>query len=154
MKKLVALAMAVMLSVVFLAGCGANEAADSTENAPMQYTTAADVKEALDSGKDNYVVLDVRQDADFQKDGIAGAYGADMHEANKEGDLADGEAKMKAALKEATGSETSNGEEIVLVCYSGKSYAQAGTNALDAIGVDVKNVYTLEGGMEEWAKVQ
>ena len=34
--------------------------------------------------------------------------------------------------------------------YSGKSYAQAGTNVLSVIGANMDNVFTLEGGMKAW----
>ena len=38
----------------------------------------------------------------------------------------------------------------MLICYSGKTYAQAGTNVLSAIGANMDNVFTLEGGMKAW----
>jgi len=40
----------------------------------------------------------------------------------------------------------------ILVCYSGKRYAQAATNALSAIGYDMSKVYTLEGGFTNWSE--
>ena len=58
---------------------------------------------------------------------------------------------MKAALKDATGSESGADKKLVLICYSGKTYAQAGTNVLSAIGANMDNVFTLEGGMKAWA---
>ena len=42
-------------------------------------------------------------------------------------------------------------KKIILVCYSGKRYAQAATNALSAIGYDMTKVYTLEGGFTNWS---
>lgn len=38
----------------------------------------------------------------------------------------------------------------MLICYSGKTYAQAGTNVLSVIGANMDNVLTLEGGMKAW----
>ncbi|MCD8316311.1 MAG: rhodanese-like domain-containing protein, partial [Eggerthellaceae bacterium] len=57
---------------------------------------------------------------------------------------------MLAALEEITGSKTGGDDTIVLVCYTGNRYAQAGTDILNALGVDMDNVYTLEGGMSAW----
>ena len=41
-------------------------------------------------------------------------------------------------------------QKLVLICYSGKTYAQAGTNVLSVIGANMDNVLTLEGGMKAW----
>lgn len=38
----------------------------------------------------------------------------------------------------------------MLICYSGKTYAQAGTNVLSVIGANMDDVFTLEGGMKAW----
>ena len=43
-------------------------------------------------------------------------------------------------------------DTLVLVCYSGKKYAQASTNALSAIGYDMDKVVTLEGGFTAWTE--
>ena len=44
-----------------------------------------------------------------------------------------------------------DGDNIILVCYSGKRYAQAGTNILSVTGYDMSKVYTLEGGFKAWS---
>ena len=44
-------------------------------------------------------------------------------------------------------------DNLILVCYSGKRYAQATTNVLSALGYDMSKVYTLEGGFGQWTKV-
>ena len=67
-----------------------------------------------------------------------------MHAA-KEGDFAAGVATMELAIKELD-------KNIVLVCYSGKRYAQAATNVLSALGYDMTKVYTLEGGFTAWSE--
>ena len=61
-------------------------------------------------------------------------------------------ANLKAAVAAATGAETGNGDEkFVLICYSGKKYAEAATNLLQQMGVPAANLYTLEGGQNGWA---
>ena len=63
------------------------------------------------------------------------------------GGTAAGEASMKAAFdgKDST---------LILVCYSGKKYAQASTNALSAIGYDMSKVFTLQDGFNNWKEVK
>lgn len=160
MKKVLVMAAAAALCAGMLSGCGAsgdnnssssnggsNTAAEQTNDVAMAYKTVDELK--VDLGNEDVVVVDVRKADDFAAGHIKGAVSADM-DAAKEGDAAAGEAAMKAALKEATGDEKGAGKELVLVCYSGKSYAQAGTNALNAIGADMTKVKTLEGGMQAW----
>lgn len=43
-------------------------------------------------------------------------------------------------------------DTLVLVCYSGKKYAQATTNTLSKLGYDMSKVYTLEGGFNGWVE--
>ena len=128
---------------------------DDVERAdyPMQYITAAELKDVLDNNAEGYLVIDVRKAADSSTATIPGAIAIDM-DAAKEGDFAAGVAAMSAGLTEATGSETgAEGQKIVLVCYSGKRYAQASTNALYHLGAAMANVYTLEGGFTNWSEV-
>ena len=61
----------------------------------------------------------------------------------KDGDFASGVANMKAVMD---GSD----DTLVLVCYSGKKYAQAGTDVLASLGYDMSKVFTLEGGFNGW----
>lgn len=92
--------------------------------------------------KDGYKLLDVRKAEDFQKGHIKNTVGADM-DAAKNGDDENGKEVMKAAVPDGD-------DEIVLICYSGKSYAQAGAKALKANGYDMSKVHVLEGGMKAW----
>ena len=108
----------------------------------MQYITPDEAAALLDS--DEYIFFDVRQAADYQVAHIPGAEGHDMHAA-KEGDFAAGVATMELAIKNLD-------KKIILVCYSGKRYAQATTNVLSALGYDMTKVYTLEGGFGAWSK--
>ena len=113
----------------------------------MKYITPADAKANLDSS--DYVFIDLRKVDDYKAGHIKGAIAADM-DACKGGDFQNGVDTMRAALKDATGSESGAVKKLVLICYSGKTYAQAGTNVLSVIGANMDNVFTLEGGMKAW----
>jgi rhodanese-related sulfurtransferase len=113
----------------------------------VQNNTPADAEANLDSS--NYVFIDLRKADDYKAGHIKGAIAVDM-DACKGGDFQNGVDTMEAALKDATGSENGADKKLVLICYSGKSYAQAGTNVLSAIGANMDNVFPLEGGMKAW----
>ena len=108
----------------------------------MQYITPAEAKELLDN--EEYVFFDIRQAADHEAAHIPGALGYDM-DAAKNGDFAAGVATMQVATRDLD-------KNIILICYSGKRYAQAATNVLSAMGYDMSKVYTLEGGFGAWSK--
>lgn len=161
MKMIPVVALAGCLSITALAGCSSNQpsSSDSTETSDgnaeqieletveMKQMPASDLEANLDN--DEYLVVDVRKAADYEAGHIPGAISADL-DAAVNGDNAAGVASMTAALLEATGSETAEGKTVVLVCYSGNKYAQAGTNILNYLGADMENVFTLEGGMKGW----
>ena len=138
-KKLMALLLALCMLASF-AACGAEKPAEDN-NVAMQYIKAEEAKELLES--DEYVFFDIRKAADSSANSIPGAFAWDM-DAAKEGDAEAGKATMTEATKELD-------KKIILVCYSGKRYAQAATNALSAIGYDMSKVYTLEGGFNAWS---
>ena len=148
MKRLYA-ALLCLIMVLGMFGCSKPAADTAVEvTAPetdieLQYITPDDAAALLDN--DEYIFFDVRQAADYQVAHIPGAEGHDMHAA-KEGDFAAGVATMELAIKELD-------KKIILVCYSGKRYAQAATNALSAIGYDMSKVFTLEGGFTNWSEV-
>ena len=147
MKRLYAALLCLVL-VLGMFGCTKPATDNSTEvTAPasdveMQYMTPDEAAALLDN--DDYIFFDVRQAADYQVAHIPGAEGHDMHAA-KEGDFAAGVATMELAIKELD-------KNIVLICYSGKRYAQATTNVLSALGYDMTKVYTLEGGFTAWSE--
>ena len=147
MKKLIAMLL-VLAMALSLAACGAKAPAEAPTEAPaadvaMQYIKAAYAKELLEN--DEYVFFDIRKAADSSANSIVGALAYDM-DAAKEGDAEAGKATMKKATEGLD-------KKIILVCYSGKRYAQAATNALSAIGYDMSKVYTLEGGFTNWNEV-
>ncbi|HZK57093.1 MAG TPA: rhodanese-like domain-containing protein [Clostridia bacterium] len=146
--KLILILLALSL---LLTACGKEKketaGADST---PMQYIGAEVLKTSIESGADDYIILDVRKAEDYSTSHIAGSYGADQ-DAAKDGDDKSGTANLKAALKEATGNETGNSDDkYALVCYSGKVYAQTATDLMIKMGISADNIYTLEGGIKAW----
>ena len=146
-KVLKLMSVLLILSLV-LVGCG--QATEEVAN-PMKYIGIEDLKESIDSGSDDYIILDVRKVEDFNTSHIRGSFDADVDAANKGGDDEAGKVSLKAALQEATGSETGNsGEKYALVCYSGKSYAQKATDLMLEMGISADQIYTLEGGMTAW----
>ena len=147
MKKLISMLL-VLAMVLTMAACGASapaatEAPAADNNVPMQYIKHDEAKELLEN--DEYVFFDIRKAADSSANSIPGAQAWDM-DAAKEGDAEAGKATMTEATKGLD-------KKIILVCYSGKRYAQAATNALSAIGYDMSKVYTLEGGFTNWSEV-
>ncbi len=146
MKKILAFALALVMALSMAACAKPAEAPaeEASADVPMQYMTADELEAVL--GTDGYTVLDVRKAADYEAAHIVGSLGYDM-DAAKEGDAEAGIATMTAATEGVD-------DNLVLVCYSGKRYAQATTNALAAIGYDMSKVFTLEGGMNNWAEVK
>ena len=149
-KSLKLMSVLLILSLV-LVGCG--QKAEEANANPMKYISVEDLKGDIDSGANEYIILDVRQAKDYEESHIKGAILADQHAANKEGDDATGIANLKVALKEATGSEEGSPDvKYALVCYSGKSYAQKATDLLIEMGVSGDQIFTVEGGMKAWTE--
>lgn len=120
----------------------AAEIVEPESDVAMQYMTPEEATEVL--GTDGYTFFDVRKAADYETSHIPGAVSADM-DAAKEGDFEAGVATMQAATDGLD-------DTLVIVCYSGKRYAQATTNVLSALGYDLSKVYTLEGGFTAWSE--
>ena len=137
-KKILAMLLALAM-ILSLAACGKTPASEG--DVAMQYIKADEAKNLLES--DEYVFFDIRKAADSSTNSIPGALAYDM-DAAKEGDAEAGKATMTEATKDLD-------KKIILVCYSGKRYAQAATNALSAIGYDMTKVFTLEGGFTNWS---
>ena len=151
MKRIIALLLCMLTVMSMFAACGASKAPAATEapaiSAPaedvaMQYITVEDAEKVLND--EAYIFFDVRKAADYETSHIPGAEGYDM-DAAKEGDFAAGVATMETAIKDLD-------KNIIVICYSGKRYAQATTNALSALGYDMTKVYTLEGGFKAWTE--
>ena len=182
MKRVLAIALSAAMLVSMMAGCSSNENSTETstntteqtteapetteEEAPaeeeastdeetsseivapeadveMQYITVEDASANLES--DDYTFIDVRKAEDYATSHIPGAISADM-DAAKNGDFDAGVATMQEVLNSGVDNN------LVLICYSGKTYAQATTNVLSALGYDMSKVYTLEGGFTAWSE--
>ncbi len=182
MKRVLAIALSAAMLVSMMAGCSSNENSTETstntteqtteapetteEEAPaeeaastdeetsseivapesdveMQYITVEDASANLES--DDYTFIDVRKAEDYAASHIPGAISADM-DAAKNGDFDAGVATMQEVLNSGVDNN------LVLICYSGKTYAQATTNVLSALGYDMSKVYTLEGGFTAWTE--
>ena len=149
MKRILALLLAFVMTMPIVA-CKSNNGGEvvqapitaPSEDVAMQYITPADALAVLED--DGYVFFDVRKAADYKTCHIPGALGYDM-DAAKEGDFDAGVATMKPAIQNLD-------KKIVLICYSGKRYAQATTNVLSALGYDMTKVFTLEGGFTAWSE--
>ena len=176
MKKVLAMLLCAMMVASMMAGCtsqketettsttteetteaaseeSTEEAAEETASAEitapekdveMQYISVEDATKVLDS--DDYTFLDVRKAEDYNTSHVPGAVGADM-DAAKNGDFDAGVSTMQVATRDLD-------DTLVVICYSGKSYAQATTNVLSALGYDMSKVYTLEGGFKAWTEAQ
>ena len=142
MKKAISLLLVLAMALSLMACGNSAPGEEKTEDVAMQYITADEAKALV--GNNEYVFFDVRKAADFAANTITGAEGWDM-DAAKEGDAEAGKATMTEATKDLD-------KKIIVVCYSGKRYAQATTNALAAIGYDMSKVYTLEGGFNNWSE--
>mgnify|MGYP002509069974 CR=1 FL=1 len=151
MKRILAALMCALMVLTMMAGCTQEQTTTtpSTENkteAPadvaMQYKTVDEAEKLLND--DSYVFFDVRKAVDVQMATIPGTLAYDM-DAAKEGDFEAGVKTMQEATKDLD-------KNIVVICYSGKRYAQATTNALSALGYDMSKVFTLEGGMKAWTE--
>ena len=149
MKKLLAVALSIVMVLGSLTACGGSNTSTSNttvtapaEDVAMQYMTVEDA--ATHIGEEGYVFFDVRKAADYATAHIPGALGYDM-DAAKEGDFEAGVATMEPAIQNVD-------DNIILICYSGKRYAQATTNVLSALGYDMTKVYTLEGGFTAWTE--
>ena len=122
----------------------------SEMNVTMNYMSDTELLAALGGSAKDMVVIDLRKPADAKAGHIEGAIFAPMNKAVDNNNYADAIANITGALYDATGNEVGEGKKLVLACYAGKKYAQAATDILNALGADMDNVYTLEGGMTAW----
>lgn len=145
-KSLGVLLLILSLSLL-LAACGQAKEAEN----PMNYIGVEDLKESIESGSDDYVILDVRKIEDYNDSHIVGSYAADQDAANKGGDDEQGIENLKKALTEATGNEVGNSDDkYALVCYSGQSYAQKATDLMIEMGISKDQIFTVKDGMKAW----
>lgn len=150
-RKQVLLFVGLMFIAVSLFAASESNAASAPNQ--MQYIVREDLKSAIDSKNGDYILLDVRKAVDYETAHIAGAYLADVDSAVKEGKDDVGTENLKAAVLKATGKEFGGeNNKYVLICYSGKAYAQKATDLLIQLGFAAERIYTLEGGNNGWSE--
>ena len=150
MKRIISVLLVAVMLLGLLCACGAKAPEAETvpaitapaEDVAMQYMTVEEAHELLNA--EGYTFVDVRKAADHNTSTIPGAIGIDM-DAAKEGDFAAGVAAMQTLAQ-------TTDDNLIIICYSGKRYAQATTNVLSALGYDMSKVFTLEGGFNGWSE--
>lgn len=150
-KKYLSLFLVLILVVSVFAGCNtksdaSSKEATSQEATEYQYMTADELKTIVTEQNSDYVVFDARKKADYDTEHIKGSISVDVDSIVSNEDNAPAKANMEKALSELE----SKDKKFVLLCYSGKRYAQAATGLLKDAGIDAANIYTLEGGYKGW----
>lgn len=147
-KKYLSLFLVLVLVVSVFTGCNSKSdtPVQNQEATEYQYMTADELKTIVTEENSNYVVLDVRKKADYDTEHIKGAISADVDSIISNNDNAPAKANVEKALSEVD----SKDKKFVLLCYSGKRYAEATTGLLKDAGIDAANIYTLEGGYKGW----
>lgn len=112
----------------------------------FQYITADELETIVTDENSDYAILDVRKKADYDTEHIKGSISADVDSVVSDSDNDPAKGNVENALEEVG----SKDKKFVLLCYSGKKYAQAATGLLKKAGVDADNIYTLEGGYKGW----
>ncbi len=151
-KKYISLFLVIVMIASVFAGCSDNQAKQTPSEGSQQaeedyqYITADELKTIVSEDNSDYVVLDVRKKADYDTEHVKGSISADVDSivSNENNDPA--KANVDTALEEIG----SKDKKFVLLCYSGKRYAQAATGLLKDAGVSADNIYTLEGGYKGW----
>jgi molybdopterin/thiamine biosynthesis adenylyltransferase/rhodanese-related sulfurtransferase len=111
------------------------KAAEAQQQADMEEITVQQLKELLDSGADDYVLLDVRNPNEYEIARIPGAVLVPLPDIEN----GDGVAKVK---------ELANGHKLVVHCKMGGRSAKA-ISILKESGIDGINV---KGGINAWSQ--
>lgn len=162
MKKSVIIALVFCL-LLATSGCGTKSSGtpapvqtpsntDVPENAKsMQYISREETKYAVTSMQKSYFLLDLRKTSDYDTGHIITAISADLDSAVSSNDDDTAIKNLESALKQIFGNNLGNQEDkLVLLCYSGKEYAEKGTELLKGMGVASNRIFILEGGYKGW----
>lgn len=112
------------------------KAAEEQQKAAMQEITVQELKQLLDSGTDDFVLLDVRNPNEYEIAKIPGSVLVPLPDIES----GDGISKVKEAL---------NGHRLVVHCKSGVRSAKALGILKDKAGIDGTNV---KGGILAWSR--
>ena len=158
-KKYISLFLVLVMVASIFVGCSdkqndkqdeqpqtSSEEGAQQEAEDFQYITADELKTIVTDENSDYSILDVRKKADYDTEHIKDSISADVDSVVSDSDNNPAKENVEKALEEVG----SKDKKIVLLCYSGKKYAQAATGLLKKAGVDADNIYTLEGGYKGW----
>lgn len=118
-KHLIVVLLLCSLFAILLSGCGSQS---------VQLIKPADLQNMIAS-KENFVLVDVREAADYNNGHIAQAV------------------NMPASTFDQDYTKLKPGQKIVLICYSGETSQAAGQFL---ISKGYANVSSVQGGMEGW----
>lgn len=144
-KKYLILFLVLIMSISVFVGC--SDKADKGDAVTQyQYMKADELNTAIVENKADYIILDVRKKADYDTEHIKGSISADVDSIVSNNDNGPAKANIEKVLSEIDVKD----KKVVLLCYSGKRYAEAATGLLKDAGVKASNIYTLEGGYKGW----
>ncbi len=112
------------------------KAAEAQQQASMQEITVTELKQILDSGADDYVLLDVRNPNEYEIAKISGSVLVPLPDIEN----GDGVAKVKELL---------NGHKLIVHCKMGGRSAKAIGILKEKAGIDGINV---KGGINAWSQ--
>ena len=152
MKKILAMAMAMTLSMALVfTGCSSDKKEDTakkpqteqkaSEENKYQYYTADQVKDIVENNKPA-IILDVQVKEDYDKHHIKGAIPTYAYPAK----TAEDTAKLDASLDKLKASN----DPIVVVCPGGAGGATRSIDYLKTKGIDENRLFILEKGQKEW----
>ena len=139
MKKLTKILTSILLVATIIAGCGSKA---STNDVEMKKISVGEAHEKL--GASDWTFVDTRKASDYEVSHIDNAVSLDMDVVVTGNDEATAKANAAKLIPSL------NGNNLIIVCYSGNRYAKAATKALSENGYDMSKVFTLDGGMKEW----
>ena len=139
MKKLTKILTSILLVATIIAGCGSKA---STNDVEMKKISVEEAHAKL--GASDWTFVDTRKASDYEVSHIENAVSLDMDVVVTGNDEATAKANAAKLIPSL------NGNNLIIVCYSGNRYAKAATKALSENGYDMSKVFTLDGGMKEW----
>lgn len=141
MNKKILKTILISLILVIIASCKEDGKAE------RKFMISEDLEKIIEENSDEHVILDLRQAKDFEEEHIKNSISVDLHLANKEGDDKDGLEKLNKVLDSL---DEKDKKKLVLICYTGRSYAKKGYELLSKIGIKNENIITLKGGIKDF----
>lgn len=139
MKKIARILTSILLVATIIAGCGTKA---TTNDVEMKKISVEEAHGKL--GASDWTFVDTRKASDYEASHIENAVSLDMDVVVTGNDEATAKANAAKLIPSL------NGNNLIIVCYSGNRYAKAATKALNENGYDMSKVWTLDGGMKAW----